>query len=40
MSDYSPTDAELDYLVREYRIPREEAMTLYSSMKAEYDKDV
>ena len=39
MSDYSPTDAELDYLVREYRIPRDEAMTLYSSMKARYENE-
>ena len=39
MSDYTPTDAELDYLVREYRIPRDEAMTLYATMKTRYENE-
>jgi len=39
MSEYTPTDAELDYLVREWSIQREEAATLYASMKARYDDE-
>jgi len=39
MSEYTPTDAELDYLVREWSIPRKEAETLSTSMEARYDDE-